>query len=366
MSEFNLDEYLKNLQDSQSIDKCPKVPIPEIGKEQNYIFISYSHKDYKKVYSDLAHLYCQGVRFWYDKGLSAGEDWELEVKEHIQSPFCCGVIFYISNNMFLSDSIFKEINFSRSKKRPKIISRKSYFCVNLQNDIISNMLFDVQTIQRRDGMKPFDTKKLNILTSVFSDDDTYVKYDSGYHIDDLMEQIRNKFDVVSNGKDESNGTISLDDVKDSRIAMFLFSARETDPIPLFKFLYHDFKRGKKTRPWWLFFTAIAMTLVLTVISIYLLLTLPNIPFLSQMPAVYNVSLVLYACLGVPYSTAKLFWLFYISPIRHNAEKGPFAKIIYCIIFLLATLIMTAFVILVFATAIYLVFLLINYLTTKFA
>jgi hypothetical protein len=57
------------------------------------------HKDYKSVYSDLAHLYSCDVRFWYDKGLSVGKDWELEVEEHIKNPNCCGIIFYISTNI---------------------------------------------------------------------------------------------------------------------------------------------------------------------------------------------------------------------------------------------------------------------------
>ena len=110
MGEFVLEEYLQVLQNAKNIDDCLKVPIPEMDNDQNYVFVSYSHDDYKEVYYDLAHLYCKGVRFWYDKGLSAGEDWEREVQEHIQSPYCCGVIFYLSTNMFLSGSILRKLS----------------------------------------------------------------------------------------------------------------------------------------------------------------------------------------------------------------------------------------------------------------
>ena len=101
MREFDLESYLLRLEEAQSIKECPKVPVPEIANNQNYLFVSYSHKDYKEVYADLAHLYTRGVRFWYDKGLTVGRDWEIEVREHIHDPNCCGIVFYISTNMYL-------------------------------------------------------------------------------------------------------------------------------------------------------------------------------------------------------------------------------------------------------------------------
>jgi len=117
MDEFVLEDYLKQLSATDDIDDCPKVPIPTIQQNQNYLFVSYSHKDYKAVYADLAHLYCANVRFWYDKGLHVGREWEQEVEEHIKNPNCCGIIFYISTNMFLSESVLKEIEFTRTRKK---------------------------------------------------------------------------------------------------------------------------------------------------------------------------------------------------------------------------------------------------------
>lgn len=102
---FDVDQYVKKLEQSENIQDCETVPIPDIAENQNYIFISYSHKDYKKVYADLAFLYREGVHFWYDRGLSAGKNWDAEVKERIENPRCSGVIFYLSENMFLSRSV---------------------------------------------------------------------------------------------------------------------------------------------------------------------------------------------------------------------------------------------------------------------
>ena len=104
---FDLKQYLTELDKSESINTCPKVPRPTINEEQNYIFISYSHSDYKSVYAALAYMYDSGVRFWYDNGLTAGMDWETEAREKIQSPNCSGAIFFLSDNLFLSASVIK-------------------------------------------------------------------------------------------------------------------------------------------------------------------------------------------------------------------------------------------------------------------
>lgn len=57
MAKFMAEEYTKQLEISNSCDTCKKVPLPKLGKDSRYLFISYSHKDYKLVYKDLAHLY---------------------------------------------------------------------------------------------------------------------------------------------------------------------------------------------------------------------------------------------------------------------------------------------------------------------
>lgn len=204
MVEFNCEEYLQQVVSSESIEDCPKVPIPSIGKNQNYLFISYSHKDYKAVYSDLANLYDHNVRFWYDRGLRAGKDWEEEVCEHIKSPNCCGVIFYLSTNMFLSDSIIKEIEFTQTKTQKSTSIQKNYFCVNLHGGLISDILFDAQQHKREMGLTLLNTEVQNRLTSAFSDKATYLMYASKSHIDDLLEQIHEQFDVIDDCPNRRN------------------------------------------------------------------------------------------------------------------------------------------------------------------
>ena len=247
MSEFNLEEYLQQLELSHDIDNCKKVPVPEIENDQNYIFISYSHKDYKSVYYDLAHLYDKGVRFWYDKGLPAGEDWEREVKEHIQNPYCSGVIFYISTNTFLSDSIFKEIEFTTERKKYKRTPQKNYFCVNLQNNRMLDIILNAREIQQKNGATPLDEEQLTFLMSTFSEKHLYLKFNDSHHIDELYEKIQQKFDVTKDVKEVPTSVFTLSSIKEVRIAFLVLFERETDPIPLFKYLCSEYKRTKHAR-----------------------------------------------------------------------------------------------------------------------
>ena len=54
---FCAEEYKKLLAKSETISDMEAVPLPLVRDDQNYIFISYSHQDYKQVYSDLADMY---------------------------------------------------------------------------------------------------------------------------------------------------------------------------------------------------------------------------------------------------------------------------------------------------------------------
>ena len=199
---FQADLYIKQLEQSESISLCDAVPIPDIGENQNYLFISYSHIDYKKVYADLAKLYQAGVRFWYDKGLSAGKNWDTEIKSKIESSRCCGVIFYISENSFLSKSINQEIDLViRDNKE----ASKNYFCVNLTDKQPSHIL---RSILRMDDemldKAGIDMDGIATLSKAFSDKQTYLSYSSIEHEEQLLRQIEIQFDVM-NHKEENRG-----------------------------------------------------------------------------------------------------------------------------------------------------------------
>lgn len=190
---FSVEQYVKKLENSESIIQCEKVPVPDIAENQNYIFISYAHRDYKRVYADLAMLYHAGVRFWYDRGLSAGKDWDAEVKEKILNPRCSGVIFYLSESLFLSKSANMEIDLVCGMDG----NRKNYFCVNLfdgqPKDILKFIMRMDDTLVDNAGL---DMERIGILARAFGDKQTYLYFYEAEHSQNLLEQIKEQFDVM--------------------------------------------------------------------------------------------------------------------------------------------------------------------------
>lgn len=191
---FNTEAYLSQLNAATDISSCDAVPLPDISDNQNYIFVSYAHRDYKQVYADLALMYRAGVRFWYDRGLVAGKDWDAEAKRIIENPHCVGVIFFLSENLFLSESVNKEIDIVRGSDEQ---SRKNYFCVNLSDLSPSRIL---RSIMRMDDavldLAGLDMDRISVLANAFSDKMTYLRFSDPSHGKALIEQISSQFNVL--------------------------------------------------------------------------------------------------------------------------------------------------------------------------
>jgi len=97
------------------------IPAYNCKDEKNYVFVSYSHRDYKAVYRDLAFFSYntkKRVRFWYDEGLKPGEKWFEEAEKMLSNPNCVGVLFYLSENFLKSNSILREIEMVKKYKKP--------------------------------------------------------------------------------------------------------------------------------------------------------------------------------------------------------------------------------------------------------
>lgn len=191
---FQVDKYIQQLEEATDITKCERVPVPDIEENQNYLFISYAHQDYKKVYADLAVLYHAGVRFWYDQGLKAGKNWDTEVFEMIKNPRCSGVIFFLSENLFLSKSANQEIDVVMGSEN---VPFKNYFCVNLTevqpNRILRNILRLEDSVLDNAGL---DMDRIATLAKAFSDKQTYLSIFDVEHKKNLLHQIASQFDVT--------------------------------------------------------------------------------------------------------------------------------------------------------------------------
>ncbi len=194
---FDVAAYQTKLGASQSIADCEKVPMPPLRDDQNYVFISYSHRDYKAVYSDLAVLYAAGVRFCYDReALQAGVPWDEDVLNYIRNPRCSGVIFFLSRDLFASRSIQTEIEIATDLHGTGG-GAKSYFCVNLTQQKPSRILMSLGALSDEELERyGLDTERIALLARTFSDRATYLSFDSPNHARELIDVIRDQFNVM--------------------------------------------------------------------------------------------------------------------------------------------------------------------------
>ncbi len=83
-------------------------PLPAYRGDEPYVFVCYSHADEKIVYPEIRWLQDQGVRIWYDEGISAGRIWRAEIGEAIEG--ADKVLFYISAASLKSDHCNREVS----------------------------------------------------------------------------------------------------------------------------------------------------------------------------------------------------------------------------------------------------------------
>lgn len=203
MPNFDVEAYKKQLETSASCDTCQKVPSPKLEEDTRYIFISYSHKDYKKVYADLAELYASDIPFWYDEGLPAGKNWDDVVREKMTDPRCAGIIFFLSESLFLSRSIQTEIQIACGEDKATALpqTKRNYFSVNLENKLPSQIrknIFSVKAFSDTEDESEAQLEWLATLTKAFPDKATFLPFDNPNHINNLVEQIGVVFGIEPN------------------------------------------------------------------------------------------------------------------------------------------------------------------------
>ena len=104
------EEKIRIIEESNSFAELPSDALPPSYKE-NYYFVSYSHKDYKRVLKDILLLEELGVNIWYDKEMHIGENWQEIAQLYISKFQCSGVIFYLTENSISSPACNKEVEY---------------------------------------------------------------------------------------------------------------------------------------------------------------------------------------------------------------------------------------------------------------
>ena len=107
---MTIEEKIRIIEETESFADVPSEVLPTSYKE-SYYFISYSHKDYKMVLSDILRLEALGVNVWYDKEMHIGENWREIAQLYISKFQCAGVIFYLTENSISSPACNQEVEY---------------------------------------------------------------------------------------------------------------------------------------------------------------------------------------------------------------------------------------------------------------
>lgn len=84
-----------------------------------YIFISYAHRDSKRVLPAIEAMQQRGYRVWYDSGIEAGTEWSNNIATHLLE--CTAFIAFVSSNSVISENCLDEIAYAKSYRKPSLM-----------------------------------------------------------------------------------------------------------------------------------------------------------------------------------------------------------------------------------------------------
>ncbi len=82
---------------------------------EQYIFISYAHKDATVVLSCVEAMKKNRISVWYDNGIEAGSEWPEYIAEKVMN--CEKFVLFISKAYLESQNCKRELNFAISRKK---------------------------------------------------------------------------------------------------------------------------------------------------------------------------------------------------------------------------------------------------------
>ena len=169
MSHMSVEEKIRIIEASQSFADIPPSAFPPSHKE-NYYFVSYSHKDYKRVFKDILRLEEMGINIWYDSEMHIGENWQEIAEMYISKFQCAGVIFYLSENSISSPACNQEVEYV-------LTHNKDFFSINIPLDGCGVQSGHAMLCElKRRGLK-CDDRLLENFQKAFSDQILYLSVD---------------------------------------------------------------------------------------------------------------------------------------------------------------------------------------------
>ncbi len=107
-------------------------------EESPYIFISYAHDDYKRVFPIITRLYEQGWKIWYDKGIPPATNYNEVIATHIND--CALFLMFVTQTACERQYVIEnEVEYAIRKKRKEQIM----LCF-LEDDIVMPPAADMQ------------------------------------------------------------------------------------------------------------------------------------------------------------------------------------------------------------------------------
>lgn len=114
------------------------------GMASTWVFVSYCHRDKRRVQSMHNLFHREGIPMWYDEGLQGGERWSRVLAQRIRE--CTALVLFATEEAVHRDFIEKEIVFATKHSRPIIVVVPD-LGVRIP-DWLDLMLGNVQFVQR--------------------------------------------------------------------------------------------------------------------------------------------------------------------------------------------------------------------------
>ena len=131
-------------------NKMIQTPFSAYKGEENYIFISYAHKDMGNVFPAIKALHERGYRIWYDEGIEAGEDWSESIASHLEK--AAVVLYFMSRNTARRENIERELACSEKNSIPVLTVTMGKFRLTPQQEKQTT----VRQFIRLDSYKTYD------------------------------------------------------------------------------------------------------------------------------------------------------------------------------------------------------------------
>jgi Tol biopolymer transport system component len=93
--------------------------------DEPYVFVCYAHEDADTVYLEIQRLHEDGVRIWYDEGISPGTRWSDDVGQHVTGAAL--VLFFGTPQSVKSKHCLNEVNLAIDQGRPILVIQNGSF-----------------------------------------------------------------------------------------------------------------------------------------------------------------------------------------------------------------------------------------------